>query len=465
MKANSEQELINVALIEDEERRKKLAMDLFHTKKEDAKEWNFLESILENCRKVDLKLHRLENNSSSIEEIHTGPFNREHHVTFFSTVFHAFFLPKNQSCISLYIKNLKMDSLTVLRTLIEYTSFALWADCVTRFKSSLLDFLWDPNALASLDIHQMNSYDFNNRLANIRDQSKFSRLDQRDFEDKFFSRGNPTDFFLFLFKPVCNHCQTRKKRLKYLFKRAKAWNIEDLLGTTRNKKTDTKQRKKKERERERLTTSSSKNKLFAQEDIQKRKTEIEGVIPSSEISEELSYSLNSFVTSMTSAAKKHRFKPRKLKESEKLSGDKEREETRKKKLEESIAPSIKITKKQIPVFGVHHLKTCAFCQRDLSSAAILQLPSFKLVLIWLQKIFPERRRTLIKIKLAWTFLTENFSHFSTSINPYDKEASFDYHGRKINLFSLGGMSELYNDIFDLINCFLAYRERTERYYR
>ncbi|MFW9996272.1 MAG: hypothetical protein ACFFD4_29795 [Candidatus Odinarchaeota archaeon] len=465
MKGKNRQELINVAYVKDSNKRKELSKALFHVEKETS-EWFLPETIFQHCRAIDLDLHRLDNNLNSLEEIHKF-FDRNHHSTFFSTVFHAFFLPKTQASLSLYLKDLKMDSLIILRTLIEYTAFALWADCVTRFKSSLFDFLWDPTALAGLDIHQMNSFDFNNRMMSIKNLSGARFLHQREFEEEFFSRGNPTDFFFFLLKPVCNSCQTQKKGLSYLFRRAKVWNLDEILGTTgestvkkRKKKTDISIKPAEKS----VDTAVPNEKSMITSNIH-RISESKSTESTVEQLEEFSYSLNRFIKSMVGSAKSRRSRQHEKQLQEKQLAENEKEITRLKKLEESLSPSIELSMKQQPAFGSEHLKTCAFCQKEESSGAILQLPNFKLLLIWLQKIFPERRITLIKIKLAWTFLTENFSHFSTSINPDDKQASFDFHGRKINLFSAEGVKEVYEDLFEIMNFFLVYRERMENWAR
>ncbi|MHA1450167.1 MAG: hypothetical protein ACTSP4_12170, partial [Candidatus Hodarchaeales archaeon] len=315
-----------------------------------------------------------------------------------------------------------MDSLVILRNLLEFTIFASWVDCVTHFNAPILGFLWEPEVLAGLDIHHMNSYDFNTRLAFLKKANNYNNLHRQDFERLFVSKGNPADFFFLLFKATCEDCKSKKKELAYLFRRALLWKTSDLLIDSEDQSLDMK-------------------KYHSDLNQPDRKFRVDD------------FSFERFFARMEKSASFLREK--------RLPVDSNGKENRTEIIKQFISPSIKISKNLNPVFGQDHLKRCSFCQSNPSSEALLQLPHFTLQIIWLQKIFPGIRSTLIKIRLAWTFLTDNYTHFSLKLlgEKSSNNSRFSYFDREIDLFSTEGISDIFNEIFTLIMRVLVYQER------
>ncbi|MHA1168812.1 MAG: hypothetical protein ACTSP4_02320 [Candidatus Hodarchaeales archaeon] len=312
-------------------------------------------------------------------------------TTVFDDIFNRYIIEKAISFLLTYIRGFRHDSMVILRSFIEYLLFAIWIDTVTRFWPSL-EAMWKiENWYDHFEAHKMSINDHNLKMRRLRRANALMMLSQDEFEKKFSLEGNPADFLLFLFKPVCSTCLNRDKK-KWWFYRTKFLSFKDIQEKFGIDK---------------LHLSS----VLDEKNHFKDKDQISG-----EDNNEIDF--GGRLRLMTLLSKRA--------ENERL-------------LWNFIDFSY-------PIFGFEHVKKCSYCQKRDASRVILQVPSLNIIFIWLQKLYPESVLQIKKIKMLFIQLSNDFTHFSTSILPGRDKVIFKFYDDEFDLFNPVEMAKIISDL-------------------
>ncbi|MFW9992244.1 MAG: hypothetical protein ACFFD4_09380 [Candidatus Odinarchaeota archaeon] len=332
-----------------------------------------------------------------------GKTSSSANISLFQVVFRDYLLEKAFSYLYLYAQGFKQDSMVVLRSFIEYCLFSVWYDTVTKFWPAMGELWYTEDWTSNFEAHKMSIADYDFKIKRLKKSMANVALTKDEFEQKFLQEANPADFLLFLMKPICKNCSTKKRKV-YLIDNVSVWDLDKAI--------------------------------------------------------------KHFELDIPLKVRKSVSEPP-LDEQEQLTGNAIIKERLAKRLELMTAISmrangerlvIKFEKPYKPLFGHVHVTKCAFCNRNVAGQIIFQIPGINLVFIWLQKFLYESKQQIKKTKVLWKQLSDKFAHFSTSILPDVFEAPFSFYDENIDLFNPADMKMIFKDISQIIESYFTFQD-------